>query len=139
GGLGGIEARGTPAVYHRGHFEPGVAAGIDAPERLQVHGDVERQAVEAAAVAHPDPERGDLGAAIDVDAWRAVAAPGRDAPAGQGVDDRLLDAADVVAHAQLQPAQVDQRIGHQLAGAVVGHLAAAVHLQHRDVAGHQHV
>ncbi len=35
--------------------------------------------------------------------------------------------------------QVQQRVQHDLAGAVVGHLAAAVDVQHRDVAGHQHV
>ena len=39
----------------------------------------------------------------------------------------------------LQPAQVDQRIGHDLAGAVVGDLPAAVGADDRNVAGHQHV
>ena len=39
----------------------------------------------------------------------------------------------------LEPAQVDQRIGHELAGAVVGDLAAAIGAHHRDVAGRQHV
>ena len=91
-----------------------------------------------AAAAHADAERGDLGA-VDVDAGRAVAARGVDVPVGQGVDHRLLDPAHVLAHADLQPPQVEQRIGHDLAGAVVGHLAAAVDVDHRDVARHQHV
>ena len=59
--------------------------------------------------------------------------------AGQRVDHGLFDAADQLAHAQAQAAQVHQRIGHQLAGAVVGHLATAVDAEHRDVAGSQHV
>src|SRR5690606_29539896 len=32
GALGGLETCGTPAVYHRGHGEAGVAAGVDAVE-----------------------------------------------------------------------------------------------------------
>src|SRR5690606_603803 len=138
GALGGLETCGTPAVYHRGHGEAGVAAGVDAVEGRQVHGDVEGQAVEAAAVAHPDAERGDRGA-IHVDARGALAALAADAPAGQGVDDGLLDPAHVLAHAEAQAAQVQERVGHQLAGAVVGDLAAAIHLEHRDVAGRQQV
>ncbi len=35
--------------------------------------------------------------------------------------------------------QVDQRVGHHLAGAVVGDLAAAVGLHDRDVAGAEQV
>ena len=88
---------------------PCVTAGIDAAERLQVHRDVEGQAVEGAAAAHADAERGDLGA-VHVHAGRAVAARGVDVPVGQGVDDRLLDAVDVLAHADLQPFQVEQRV-----------------------------
>src|SRR3546814_10149512 len=61
------------------------------------------------------------------------------APFGQRVDHRVLDPAHVVAHADLQAPQVEQRIDHDLAGAVVGHLATTVDVQHRDVAGHQHV
>ena len=55
---------------------PCVTAGIDAVERLQVHVDVEGQAMEGAAAAHADAERGDLGVA-DVDAGRAVASAPR--------------------------------------------------------------
>src|SRR5690606_25354904 len=62
-----------------------------------------------------------------------------DVPFAQGVDHRLLDPAHVVAHAQLQAAQVEQRIGDDLAGAVVGDLAPAIDLHHRDVARREHV
>src|SRR5690606_21445637 len=115
--------------YHRGRFQPGVAAGVDALEGFAIHGDVERQAVEGAAAAHADPERGDLGAAVHVDARRARAALRMDTPNGQGVDDRLFDAANVLAHADAQAPEVEQRIRDQLAGAVIGHLAAAVDLE----------
>src|SRR3546814_2157267 len=54
-------------------LQVGIAAGVDPRERLQVHGDVEGQAVEAAAAAHADAQRGDLGA-VDVDARGAFAA-----------------------------------------------------------------
>src|SRR5690606_30019716 len=105
---------------------------------LQVHGDVEGQPVEAAAVAHADAERGDLGAG-HVHARRALAARADDVPLQQGVDDRLLDPAHVVAHAQLHAPQVEQRIRHDLARPVVGHLAAAVDVQYWNVAGAEHV
>jgi hypothetical protein len=36
------------------------------------------------------------------------------------------------AHLELAPAQVEQQVDHDLAGAVVGDLAAAVDLHHRD-------
>src|SRR5690606_20950321 len=123
---------------HRHHPQAGVAAGIDARERFQVHGDVERQAVEAAAPAHPDAEGGDLGV-VDVDARRAVAPSPLDVPFAQGVDHRLFDPAHILAYAQLQPAQVQQRVGDDLAGAVVGHLPAPVDLHHGNVARCQHV
>ena len=54
-------------------------------------------------------------------------------------DDGLLDAVDEVAHTDALAAQVDQRIGDDLAGAVIGHLAAAVDPDHRDVARRQQV
>src|SRR5690606_18054823 len=125
-------------VLHRGHAQALVAAGIDPVERLQVHADVERQAMEAASAAHADAQRRDLGPA-HVHAGRALQALATDVPLVERVDDRLLDPAHVLAHAHADPAQVQQRVEHDLARAVVGHLAAAVHVQHRDVARRQHV
>src|SRR3546814_16094802 len=53
---------------------------------------------------------------------------------------RISDwSSDVCSSDLLQALQVEQRIDHDLAGAVVGHLATTVDVQHRDVAGHQHV
>ena len=107
-------------------------------EGLQVHGDVEGQAMERAAATHTDAERADLGTG-HVHAGGAVLAIGVDVPFGQRVDHRLLDPADVVAHADLQALQVEQRVRHDLTGPVIGHLAAAVDVHHRDVARRQHV
>ncbi len=43
------------------------------------------------------------------------------------------------AHAEPGAAEVEQRIDHELARAVIGHLSAAIDLHHRDVAGREHV
>src|SRR3546814_16107734 len=76
-------------------LQVGIAAGVDPRERLQVHGDVEGQAVEAAAAAHADAQRGDLGA-VDVDARGAFAAAAFDVPFTPGIDQRLFDPAHVL-------------------------------------------
>ena len=94
--------------------------------------------MEAAPAPHAQPERHHL-RPVDVDARRAVAALAGDPVGGEHVDHRAFDAADQVAHADAEPAQVHQRVGHQLAGAVVRHLPAAVDLHDRDVARRQHV
>src|SRR5690606_3058403 len=90
-----IQARRTAQVYHRGHLPPRVTTGVDALEGRQVHVDVERQAVERAAAADADAESGDLGAG-DIDPGRTFAAHRLDVPVAEGVDDGLLDPADVL-------------------------------------------
>ncbi len=62
-----------------------------------------------------------------------------DVPFGQGVDHRLLDPVDVLAHADFQALQVQQRVQHDLPRAVVGHLPAAIDVDHGDITRHQHV
>jgi hypothetical protein len=62
-----------------------------------------------------------------------------DAEARQRADRRLLQPVHVFLDEDAVPLQVDQRVGHHLAGAVVGHLPAAVGGHHRDVARRQHV
>ena len=44
-----------------------------------------------------------------------------------------------VADAEAGALQVDERIHHQLPGAVIGHLAAAIDLHHGNVAGREQV
>src|SRR5688572_29533725 len=74
-----LDARRAAQVAHRHHLQPRVAARIDPRERFKVHVDVERQAMEGAAAADPDAQRGDLGA-IHVDARRPFAPAALDVP-----------------------------------------------------------
>ena len=68
----------------------------------------------------------------DADVLLAVAHPAFDAVAGQRPDQRLLEVAHVAADVAAVGAEVEDRIADQLAGAVVGHLAAAVALGDLD-------
>src|SRR5579859_1170946 len=92
----------------------------------------------AAAAAHADADGADL-ARIHIHAGCIAPAAGLDAVARQGVDDAVLQRLHQFTHAELAAAQVDERIYHQLAGTVVGDLAAPVYVDHRDVAGGQYV
>src|ERR1044072_1424231 len=62
-----------------GHFEPAVAARIDAAKRLRVHRDVEREAMITAAAADPQPDAREL-AAFDIDAGRVAPPNSGDLP-----------------------------------------------------------
>src|ERR1700686_4374392 len=59
----------------------------------------------------------------------ALAAP---VEGGQGPDDPFLQTGDVGAHVRPSPFQVQHHIGDPLAGAVIGELAAAAGLKHRE-------
>src|SRR5689334_25157471 len=60
------------------------------------------------------------------DAGTAVHAAGLDREFGQRADDDLLDRADVSDHVSLPFSQIENRIADDLAGTVVGDVAAAV-------------
>src|SRR5688572_1029624 len=120
------------------HLQSGVATGIDALEGLEFHVHVERQAVVAGAATDAQAHAGDL-AAIDVDAGRVPAAFGRDAETGAIIDDGALQRRDEIAHTESGAADVDEWIDHELAGAVIGHLAATVDLDHGDIARGEYV
>ena len=77
--------------------------------------------------------------ASDVDARRRAPAGGRDAVARGEFDNGILERDHELAHADAAAAKVDQRIHHELARPVVGHLAAAVDADDRDVAGREQV
>ena len=130
---------GGPAeIAHLRHLEPRVTAGVDAPERLEVHRDVEREPVVRAALADAQADAREL-AGTDVHAGRVAPAEGLDAPLRHRRDDGALDALDQRAHAEPGAIEVEQRIHHELARAVVGHLPAAIDLHDRDVAGAEQV
>ena len=94
--------------------------------------DVEREAVHRAAVGEAHTDRADLARVgpVDADPHAGVVVEATDvghAELGAGVrDDHALDRADVVGGAQ-RVRHVDDRIADQLAGAVVGDVAAALH------------
>ena len=68
----------------------------------------------------------------DVHSGSTVLALGCNPVIGQRIDDRLLHQQHQFAHFERAPRQVDQQIGDELAGAVVGDLAAAVDVHQRD-------
>ncbi len=118
-------------VFGLDDFQASIAARVDRRKGGKIHIDIERQAVVAATVLDFQTEGGDLGVA-DVDARRAGAALGMDAMRRQKVDHPLLDGGDQFAHLDFQPGQVEQQVDHDLAGAVVGDLAATVDLDDGD-------
>ena len=120
------------------HLQAGVAAGIDALERFEIHVHVEREAVVAGAAADADAHARDL-PAVDIHARRVLAALGGDAEARAVGDDGALERGHEIAHAEARAADVDEWIDHELAGTVIGHLPAAIDLDHGDVAGGEHV
>src|SRR6185295_18049751 len=120
------------------HLQSGISAGIDALKRLEVHVHIEREAVITRAAADAQADAGDL-AAVNVHARRVLAALGTDAEAGTVLDDGAFQRGDEVAHAEPRAADVDEWIDHELAGAVIGDLPAAIDLHDGNVAGREHV
>jgi len=84
------------------------------------------------AAGDADAERRDLGA-VDIDPGGAGAARGASA---QEIDHRLFEQAHEGFDLQPAACEIDQRIEHHLAGAVVGDLATTVGSNHRDSVGH---
>ena len=74
-----------------------------------------------------------------IDARRSRTTHGNDVPVIQGVDDRLLDPVDELAHADAEAAQVDHRVADNLSGPVIGHLASTLDADNRNVARCQHM
>ena len=74
--------KGRDEIDQPGDGEARVAAGIDASKGLQIEIDIQRDAVEAAAVAHAKSDGRDLGA-VDIDAGGIRAGDGRDTVSGE--------------------------------------------------------
>jgi len=102
---GGVDV--GPQVLQLGGLQSPVAAGVDAGERLQVHVDVEAEAVVTAAATHTQAKGGDLCVA-DIDAGRAGAALAMNAVVVQQVDDGLFDGVHQRLDAQSTAPQVKQ-------------------------------
>ena len=113
------------------HFQAFETAGIDALIGLQVHVDIESQAMERAAFTHAQPERRDLHA-VDIHAGGACHATGFDTVGREHADHGILDGGNQSTHAHADAAQVDQRIGDDLARAVIGHVPTPPHPEELD-------
>lgn len=120
----------------RGHANTRQAARHDAGVRRQVHIHVEAEAVVAASAPHAQTQGSDFVVA-DVDAGRVRSCMTNDAVIRQHADESGLNAMHQGSHRQCAASQVEQQIGHELTGAVVGDLAAAVTPHDGDVAGGQ--
>ena len=121
-------------ALHRGDAAPVEAAGDDAGEVPEAGVHVQRETVPRHAVRDVDAQGAEL-AVPDPDAAVAVVAVRGYAEVGRRPDDRLLDAGDVVEHAEAAAGEVEDRIAHELAGAVVGDVPAAVGLGEPDAGG----
>src|SRR4051812_48516591 len=104
------------------HGEAGITAGIDGGERREVHVHVERHAMVRPPLDHTDPKGGHLGP-VHIDARRTGAAH---AAAAYEIDHRLLEQRYEGLDLDAAAREVDERIEHNLAGAVIGHLAATI-------------
>ena len=114
---------------------PGKPHGIDVREGCQVHRDVQRQSVIGAAIAHFEAKRGDLRldtAATHVHAGRVGPAVRRYPLRIKQFYHRRLDRPDHVADAEAGAAEVDEQVGDELPGPVIGDLPAAIDLDHRN-------
>src|ERR1051326_8608904 len=111
-----------PDVPRLCNGEAGVTTGINHGKGRKVHVDIEREPMVGAPLPNANAERRDLGA-VDVDAGRAHPAL---ATATQQVDDRLLEERHELPYLDAAPGEVDERVDDELAGAVIGDVAAAI-------------
>src|SRR5258708_7749052 len=109
---------------HGGHG-PGQSAGNDVLKIAQVCSDVERESVRCHPAAEVHADGGDL-AITGPNAGELGNASGFDAVIGEGIDDGLLEGADVGAHVALPIAEVEDGVADELPGTVIGDVAAAV-------------
>ena len=82
---------------------------------------------------HAQPDGREL-RARDVDAGRIAPRRRDDAVVRHGVDDRVLERLHELARRQRAALEIQQNVRHELAGAVIRDLAAAVDLHDRNVA-----
>ncbi len=60
-------------------------------------------------------------------------------PVLQSIDNGLLNQAHQLARAHAAALNINEQIHHQLAWAMISHLAATIRLHHGNIARHQHV
>ena len=139
-------------------LQASIATGIDAKKRLEVHFDVEGQAMVGALTTHFDAQGADFAQAFegvvgqdgareclvrkgvcqaDINTGRLGHAMPSYAKMGQAPNDSLFQPVNILFDKVTRPLQIHERVGHDLTRAVVGHLSASVGGHDRNVAGVQ--
>src|SRR5262245_32492616 len=108
--------------------------------------DVESDAVEADPFAQPHADGGDLvfarparAFALHPNAHAAVAHFALHVEARQRADEPAFEISDELGHVALTLAQIDHHVGHALARAVIGELAAAPGLEYGKAVGDEQI
>lgn len=94
-------------------------------------GDVDGEAVHADPFPNTHADGGEF-TVLDPDAGEAFAAAGLDSENGAGADEGVLKMAQMSVEVPAVRVQVEDRIADELAGAVIGGLAAAVGLEYGE-------
>ena len=124
--------------FEGGGFAVRDAAGDDEVEVAEVGGDVECEAVGGDPAADVDANSGefffgDIANGLDPDASFAGYAIGGDAEIGGGADHGLFEGADVPVDVAPNGIEIKDWITDDLAGAVIGDVAAAVGFTELDI------
>src|SRR5213080_2587693 len=114
-----------------GHLDSSDPARHDAPELGEVVRDVQGEAMPRHPLLHVDADAGDL-APSSPHTGIARVALSRDLELGQRFDQGPLQRAKVPVQVGLMTGQVENRITHELAGAVEGDVTAALDLEDLD-------
>ncbi|KPW13673.1 Uncharacterized protein ALO42_05448 [Pseudomonas syringae pv. atrofaciens] len=123
-------------IAQLGHGQSGVSARVDAAKRLKVHVDVQRQTMKRTAVANAQTERRYF-RAVNVYAGGISLGCCLDAVVGEQGDEGVLDPGDQIANAETKAPDVQHQISHQLARAMISHLAATIDLYDRNITRQQ--
>src|SRR5471032_1828145 len=123
-------------VAQLGHCQPRIPAGINPSKRFQVHVHIQGQAMERTSVADTKPQRGDF-RSVDIHARGVRPGHGGHTVAGQQFDQAMLDPCHQFANAETKAPYIQHQVGNQLAGAMIGHLAATIDLHYRNIARQQ--
>src|SRR6266576_2168754 len=123
----------SPFPFYRCHLDSGDSAGNDPLELGEVRHDVQREPMPRDPLLHVNPDARDLPAPPPGPyAGVTRVPPGGNAQAGERVDQRLLQGAEIPVEIRLVAGQVDDRVADQLTRPVEGHVAAALDLEDLD-------
>ena len=107
------------------------AAGNDQLEWSQIHVHVQREAMTSHPPTDMDANRGDF-SPCHPHARPADPTTGSDPESGEGFDQDPLESSEVAVQVAAMIGHIQDRIPHQLARPVIGHVAAPLHVQEPD-------